>query len=83
MLKKFILMGIVGDCMSLCALLSGTYSIMTHSFIFNNMGGCLIVIYSFLVGINVHKYEIIGTGISFLGCIITVLDSKAKKVDSS
>jgi drug/metabolite transporter (DMT)-like permease len=76
-------MGVVGDCMSLCGLLSGTYSIMTHSFIFNNLGGCLIVIYSVLTRKVVHKYEILGTGISFIGCIITVLDAKAKKVDPS
>jgi drug/metabolite transporter (DMT)-like permease len=83
MLSKFIIMGIVGDCMSLCGLLSGTYSIMTHSFIFNNLGGCLIVVYSILMRKEVHKFEILGTCISFLGCIITVLDGKAKKVDPS
>lgn len=76
-------MGVIGDLMSLCHLLAGTYSIMTHCFIFQNLGGCLIVTYSLLMGLDVHKYETLGTAISFLGCIITVLDVNAQKVDPS
>jgi hypothetical protein len=76
-------MGVIGDFMSLCHLLSGTYSIMTHSFVFQNLGGSLIVLYSLFRGLDVHRFEMIGTGISFVGCIITVLDASAKKVDSS
>jgi Na+-driven multidrug efflux pump len=76
-------MGVIGDFMSLCHLLSGTYSIMTHSFVFQNLGGSLIVLYSLFRGLDVHRFEMIGTAISFVGCIITVLDASAKKVDSS
>ena len=68
--------------MSLCHLLAGTYSIMTHAFVFQNLGGCLIVTYSLLRGLDVHRFEMLGTGIAFLGCIVTVLDRNAHKVDS-
>lgn len=43
----------------------------------------MIVIYSLIRGIDVHRFEIIGTGISFIGCIVTVMDVNAKKVDPS
>jgi drug/metabolite transporter (DMT)-like permease len=69
--------------MSLCGTFSGQYTIMSHVLIFSNLGGVLIVIFSVLRGIFVHKQEIMGTIIALFGCIITVLDQKAKKVDSS
>lgn len=81
LLKKFIVMGVIGDCMSLCHLLAGTYSIMTHAFVFQNLGGSLIVLYSLLRGIEVHKLELIGTAVSLLGCLITVTDKGAQKVN--
>lgn len=83
MIKKLLLAAFLGDCMSLCAVYSGTYTIMTHTFVFKNLGGSIIVIYSLLTGALVHKYEILGSVIAFGGCLITVFDVQAKKVDAS
>ena len=81
---RFILtVAIIGDCMSLFNVFSGTYTIMSHSLIFSNLGGILIVIHSLIARRFVHKLEIVGTIIAIVGCMLTVLDNKAKKVDSS
>jgi hypothetical protein len=56
---------------------------MSHALIFSNLGGILIVAYSLFRGRFVHRLEIIGSTIAILGCGITILDTKAKKVDSS
>jgi drug/metabolite transporter (DMT)-like permease len=69
--------------MSLFNVFSGTYTIMSHSLIFSNLGGILIVIHSLIARRFVHKLEIVGTIIAIVGCMLTVLDNKAKKVDSS
>ena len=81
--KKIFIVGLIGDCMSLCGTFAGQYTIMSHALIFSNLGGVLIVIFSVIRGIFVHKQEILGTVIALVGCIITVMDQNAKKVDSS
>ena len=83
MLKTFIIVGIIGDLMSLCGTYAGQYTIMSHVLIFSNLGGALIVIFSVIRGNFVHKWEIFGTIVALLGCTVTVMDAKAKKVDSS
>jgi drug/metabolite transporter (DMT)-like permease len=81
--KLILLVSFIGDCMSLCNVFSGEYTIMSHAMIFSNLGGILIVIYSIVKRQFVHKLEIIGTIIALLGCFITILDNNAKKVDTS
>ena len=55
MVQRILVAAVIGNCMSLCGVFSGTYTIMTHSFVFTNLGGSLIVIYSLISGIPVHK----------------------------
>ena len=76
-LKTMILVGFIGDCMSLCGTYAGQYTIMSHVLIFSNLGGVLIVIFSILRGRFVHKLEIFGTAIALIGCTVTVLDQNA------
>lgn len=83
MLRFILTVALIGDCMSLFNVFSGTYTIMSHSLIFSNLGGILIVIHSLISRRFVHKLEIVGCIIAIVGCMLTVLDNKAKKVDSS
>ena len=78
-----LIVAFIGNVMSLCNVFAGSYTIMTHALIFSNLGGIVLVVYSLIRRIFVHKLEIIGTSIAVLGCLITVLDRNAKKVDVS
>jgi drug/metabolite transporter (DMT)-like permease len=82
-LKFLIIVGFIGDLMSLCNVFAGQYTIMSHALIFSNLGGLIIVVYSLIKGRFIHRLEIIGTTIAIAGCVVTVLDKKAKKVDSA
>lgn len=78
-----LIVAFIGDLMSLSNVFAGQYTIMTHCLIFSNLGGIVLVIVSLVRRIFVHKLEIIGTSIALLGCLITVLDRKAMKVDAT
>ena len=54
---------------------------MSHSSIFGSLGGALIVMYRLVFRKFVHKLEVFGTGVSLIGCIVILLDAKAKKVE--
>lgn len=69
--------------MSLSNVFSGQYTIMSHALIFSNLGGVVIVVYNLITRKFVHKLEIFGTLIAVIGCSMSVLDNKAKKVDAS
>lgn len=81
MLRTVVVVGLIGDMMSLCGTYSGQYTIMSHVLIFSNLGGVLIVVFSIIRGNFVHNLEIFGTVIALIGCTVTVLDGKAEKVD--
>ena len=76
-----VILGITGDLMSLGYTWSAEYIIMSHSSIFNSLGGVFIVIGRLFLRRYVHKLEILGTGIALLGCVATLLDTNAEKVD--
>lgn len=82
-LKFILIVAFIGDCSSLANVFSGQYTIMSHSLIFSNLGGILIIVYSLVKRRFVHKLEIVGTLIAVAGCMLTVLDNNAKKVDVS
>lgn len=82
-LKFILIVAFIGDLMSLTNVFAGQYTIMTHALIFSNLGGIVLVIYSLIRRIFVHKLEIIGCSIAIIGCLVTVLDRKAMKVDSA
>ena len=56
---------------------------MSHVLILSNFSGSILVIYSLARGRYVHKFEIWGVLISVVGCVLTVTDMKAEKVDTS
>jgi drug/metabolite transporter (DMT)-like permease len=61
--------------------MSGSLTIFSHACIFTSLGGIIIVIYKLIKRETIHKYEIIGTIISLVGCVITIFDPNAAKVD--
>ena len=81
LLKRILLIAFIGDLMSLFGVFAGTYTIMSHVQIFSNMSGALIVLHAFLSGRAVHRFEVLGTLIALGGCLITVTDPQAQKVD--
>ena len=80
---NLLLFGFFGNLMSFGYIWSGEYTIMSHVNIFNNLGGVLIIIGCLIMRKAVHRFELVGTGIALLGCVITALDSKAEKVNSA
>eukprot|EP00347_Sterkiella_histriomuscorum_P019228 403342450 len=62
---------------------SGQFTLVTHTSIIFNLAIPLLVIYRLLCKQPYHKFEIYGTIIGFVGCIITVFDKKAQKVDTN
>ena len=76
-LRTMVVIGFVGDLMSLCGTYAGQYTIMSHVLIFSNLGGVLIVIFAVFRGEFVHKLEIFGTVIALIGCTVTVMDANA------
>lgn len=77
------MVALIGDLMSLGHVYSGQYSIISHTLIFSNLGGILIVFFMLIRRQYVNKYEILGTAIALVGCLLTVSDGKAKKVNEA
>lgn len=71
----------MGNLMSLGYIWSAKYTILSHSCLFNSLGGCFLVIGGLIMRHVVHKKEILGTVVSIIGCIITLFDGKAEKID--
>jgi len=62
-------------------IISSHYTLISHTAIFGNLAGVLIVIYSLIVGQKVHKLETIGTSIIVGAAIIFINDSKSSKTN--
>ncbi|CDW85534.1 UNKNOWN [Stylonychia lemnae] len=80
---QMILLGIVSNCMSLGYIWSAEYTIIGHTCLFGGLGGAFIVIYCIIQGLFVHKYEMIGTVLSLVGCGIALFDGSAAKIDAT
>ena len=69
--------------MQVCYLLSGEYTIMTHCCLLINLSGIIIVVHRMILKRPVHFLEKIGTMIAVVGCIVTIMDENAEKVDTT
>lgn len=58
-------------------MLSGQFTVITHTSIIFNLAGPNLVIYRLVTKHNIHKYEILGTALGFIGCIVSVFDKEA------
>lgn len=54
---------------------------MSHVYIYSGLCGAIIVLSKIVTRKEVHLYEKVGTTIAILGCIISVFDEKAGKVN--
>lgn len=61
----------------------GELTIFSHAGIFTNLGGALVIIYKLTLGESIHSYTMFGALICFLGCIVTLNDHQAEKVDKA
>lgn len=68
--------------MQVTYLMSGYYTIMTHATLFTNLTPFMLVILRFIMREKLHKYETIGTVIAIVGCVVTVQDQEASKVNT-
>ncbi len=64
-----------------CAIFAGKYTLMSHSVIFVNLSGPVIVGWRLLKKKSVHKLEIIGCAIAILGSSISIMDHSSEKVN--
>ena len=56
---------------------------MSHVYIYSGLCGAFIVIYKLLRGLLVEFYEKLGTAIAIIGCIISVFDKQASKINDT
>ena len=54
---------------------------MSHASLLGNMGAPYVVIYRLIRRSPIHKYEIFGIIVSFLGCVISIFDKNVEKVN--
>jgi hypothetical protein len=80
-MKQLLVLTFYMNYMQVCYILSGEYTIMTHCCILINLSGILIVMQRIIYKQRVHKLEIIGTVIALTGCVVTIFDDGAEKVD--
>ena len=64
-----------------CAIYAGKYTLMSHSVIFVNLSGPVIVGWRLLNKRYVHSLEIIGCLIAIIGSIISIMDNSSNKVN--
>jgi drug/metabolite transporter (DMT)-like permease len=80
--SDLLLCGLCLLAMQVTYLMSGYYTIMTHATLFTNLSPFMLVILRFIMREKLHKYETIGTVIAIIGCIVTVQDQEASKVNT-
>ena len=56
---------------------SGSFTIFSHAYIFSSSGGMLIIIYRLITRQKVHRFEIYGTVLAIIGCVVNVFDNDA------
>jgi hypothetical protein len=64
-----------------CAIFAGKYTLMSHSVIFVNLSGPVIVGWRLIKRQSVHKLEIIGCIIAIIGSVISILDHTSQKAN--
>lgn len=82
-LKLIAIVSFFMNGMSISHVVAGHYTIMSHAFLFGNLASILIVLYSIVLCKPIHRLEVVGTGISIIGCCVTLFDSKVAKVDTT
>lgn len=80
-LKQLLSVSMLANMTQVCYLVSGELTIMTHCAIFINFSGILIIIYRFFAKQPLHRLEILGTIIALTGCLVTICDVDAEKVN--
>lgn len=69
------------NAMSVSYIMSGEYTIMSHATLFTNLSGFMIVFYRLFCNKTVHIYEMIGSAVAISGCVLTIFDTSANKVN--
>lgn len=64
-----------------CAIFAGKYTLMSHSVIFVNLSGPVIVGWRLIKRQYVHILEMFGCGIAILGSVISILDHTSQKAN--
>jgi hypothetical protein len=56
---------------------------MSHSVIFVNLSGPVIVVYRLIKRQYVHKLELLGCSVALLGSFVSIMDKSAEKVNTA
>ena len=64
-----------------CAIYAGKYTLMSHSVIFVNLSGPVIVGWRLFKHVPVHAMELSGCGVAILGSILSILDQSSEKAN--
>ncbi len=64
-----------------CAIFAGKYTLMSHSVIFVNLSGPVIVGWRLIKKQSVHRLEVIGCAIALIGSTISIIDHASEKTN--
>jgi len=78
---NIIIAGLAISGQQYCAIFAGQYTLMSHSVIFVNLSGPVMVGYRMFRKQFVHKLEILGCSVAIFGAFLSILDQSAEKVN--
>lgn len=76
-LQLILAAGVLNAAIQATLILSGTFTVITHTSIILNLAGPNLVIWRIISKQGIHRYEIFGSALGFIGCLVSVFDKEA------